>query len=605
MTEQNNTDGTIARAQLLTHFYELLGKRAVLLPIPYGTKAPIFKGWQQTTFEQTQSVAYRQRLYKNIERGGNVGVLSGPVSGDLCMIDIDEDSWVEKFLESNPKLAGSLRTRGANGCQIWVRIVGEYPARRVNSGLKIPGKKPGSEKSVAEWRGGGGHQSVIWGHHPDGPDYQFLVEAPVVSIVIDEINWPAGWEMFFGDREPSDEGAGCVGIDSVNPELRDRIMRYIEQVEPAISGQGGSNPTYRLANLLVWGFALSRELAIAFMREYSKRCIPPWSQKEIEHKVDDALKTEHEKPRGYLLGGGDVEFVEFSAPKPSFPEEALYGLLGDITRFIAPQTESDPAAIYTQLLIAYGNNFGRKAYFQVERTKHYTNLFAVLVGRSSKGRKGTALDYIKTLYAQADPLYLPQFAEGLSSGEGLIWAVRDPIVKTQYNKKEHTTENVVIDSGVTDKRLLVIETEFARPLKVMARPTNILSTILRKIWDDGDLRTLTKNEPARATNVHGSVIAHITEEELEKELAECDLFNGFANRFLWVAVGRTQLLPEGGKVDQSTLDEFARRLKQHPFDSSNPSVYEMVRDEEAREHWCSIYADLSVERPGLLGAVTN
>src|SRR5260221_1837871 len=348
------------------------------------------------------------------------------------------------------------------------------------------------------------------------------------------------------------------------------------------------------------------------MTAYSIRCVPPWSDKEIEHKVDDALKAEHEKPHGYWLKES-VEIVEdeFSlidvglAPKPTFPEAALYGLLGDITRFIAPQTEADPAAIYTQLLIAYGNNVGRKAFFQVERTRHYTNLFAVLVGRSSKGRKGTALDYVKALYAQADLLYLSQFAEGLSSGEGLIWAVRDPIVKTQYNKKEHTTENIQIDPGVIDKRLLVTETEFARPLKVMARPTNILSTILRKIWDDGDLRTLTKNEPARATNVHGSVIAHITEEELEKELTECDLFNGFANRFLWLVVERSQLLPEGGKVDQTVLDQLALRLKQPLFDATSSTIYEMRRDEEAREHWHSIYAELSAERPGMLGAVTN
>ena len=44
-------------------------------------------------------------------------------------------------------------------CQIWVRIAGEYPVRRIASKLKVPGTK----KAVAEWRGGGGSQSVIQG----------------------------------------------------------------------------------------------------------------------------------------------------------------------------------------------------------------------------------------------------------------------------------------------------------------------------------------------------------------------------------------------------------------------------------------------------------
>jgi hypothetical protein len=419
-------------------------------------------------------------------------------------------------------------------------------------------------------------------------------------------------------------------------------MHYIDKVDRAISGQGGSNPTFRLANVLTHGFGLSREQAIGFMHAYSIKCVPPWSHEEIAHKVDDALKAGHDKPRGYLLNGDESELVELAefpsnpseaipqsgesvpsenvefstfsmgpsidleqAPKPTFPEAALYGLLGDITRFIMPQTEADSAAIYIQLLAAYGNNIGRKAFFQVEQTKHYTNLFANLVGRSSKGRKGTALDYIKKLYGQADPSYLLQFARGLSSGEGLMWAVRDPIYKTQYNKKTQTSETVQTDPGVTDKRLLVTETEFARALRVMARPTNILSTVIRDAWDSGDLRTLTKNEPARATNAHISIIGHITEEELEKELAECDLFNGFAGRFLWVAVSRSQLLPEGGNLDQETLKSFALKLRQSLFDAVPSETYQMTRDEEAREHWKSIYAELSAELPGMLGAATN
>ena len=39
------------------------------------------------------------------------------------------------------------------------------------------------------------------------------------------------------------------------------------------------------------------------MQEFNARCDPPWSEKELEHKLDSAEKvTRHSQPRGYLLG---------------------------------------------------------------------------------------------------------------------------------------------------------------------------------------------------------------------------------------------------------------------------------------------------------------
>ena len=71
-----------------------------------------------------------------------------------------------------------------------------------------------------------------------------------------------------------------------------------------MSGKGGSNPTYRLANVLVSGFALSVEQAWPFMTMYSMmKCEPEWSDSEIDHKLEDALEADHgDKPRGHLWG---------------------------------------------------------------------------------------------------------------------------------------------------------------------------------------------------------------------------------------------------------------------------------------------------------------
>jgi hypothetical protein len=45
---------------------------------------------------------------------------------------------------------------------------------------------------------------------------------------------------------------------------------------------------------------------------------------------------------------------------------------------------------------------GRSPHFTVEATTHALNLFTVLVGATSKGRKGTALDHIRRVFNSVD-----------------------------------------------------------------------------------------------------------------------------------------------------------------------------------------------------------
>jgi hypothetical protein len=128
----------------------------------------------------------------------------------------------------------------------------------------------------------------------------------------------------------------------------------------------------------------------------------------------------------------------------------------------------------------------------------------------------------------------------LSSGEGVIWEVRDQIIKMAKEGKGAGASLVeeVVDHGVPDKRLLVIESEFSGALRVMQREGNILSRVLRDAWDRGDLATMTKNSPARATGAGISIVGHITAAELRECLDRTDMANGFANRFLFACVRR-------------------------------------------------------------------
>lgn len=242
--------------------------------------------------------------------------------------------------------------------------------------------------------------------------------------------------------------------------------------------------------------------------------------------------------------------------------------------------------------------------FRVEADRHGTNLFLVLVGETSRARKGTSLGHVRRLLAAADPAWgQARITSGLSSGEGLIWAVRDPNERGESAPGTRAPASTGPDPGVNDKRLLVIESEFASPLRAIRRDGNTLSPLMRQAWDDGTLRTLTKNAPAVATGAHISLIGHITREELIRHLDDVEAGNGFANRFLWACVRRARLLPEGGRLDDVDLDPLVQRLR--GVIEYARTTGRLARDTEATELWKNVYPELSEGRPGLLGAVTS
>lgn len=312
-------------------------------------------------------------------------------------------------------------------------------------------------------------------------------------------------------------------------------------------------------------------------------------------------------------GGNDPGFSVPTAedlPLPAEPEwplaapEMFHGLAGEIVRVIAPHTEADPVALLVQLLAAFGSALGRTAYFTAEADQHYANLFVVLVGISSKGRKGTSWGHIRRLMQLAEPQWETNCLQsGLSSGEGLIWHVRDAVEKLVKNKTTGEMEPEVVDPGIADKRLLVQESEYASVLRVAGRDGNTLSAILRDAWDKGRLQTMTKNSAAKATGAHVSVIGHVTADELRRELSSTEAGNGFANRFLWLCTKRSQELPEGGCLGENELTPLAARLSA-AIDTGRQRD-ELRRDADARSLWYAVYHDLSEGGPGLAGAVTS
>jgi hypothetical protein len=152
---------------------------------------------------------------------------------------------------------------------------------------------------------------------------------------------------------------------------------------------------------------------------------------------------------------------------------AYHGVLGRLVRIAEPHTESDAAAIMLQSLVAIGNLLGRRVFIRVERTKHFLVLFLILVGATSKGRKGTSWDLVLDFFPLSAAAWKDhRIMAGLSSGEGLIWAVRD------HEPSEDADEDDAPPPEPDDERLLVMEPEWARVLRALDREGNTLSAII-------------------------------------------------------------------------------------------------------------------------------
>jgi Bifunctional DNA primase/polymerase, N-terminal len=287
----------------LDKLYKLLGK-VVFLPIPLGEKGPKEKEWQQSTF-----AGITPAVLKAANRGGNLGVLLGPASNRLFALDLDNDSFIEQWIDRVPWLANTLRSKGKRGCQFWMRLEQgcDYPSAEAVHKLVDPKTKI----KIGELRlggGGKGAQSVIFGLHPEGNRYQIVVDKPPLEISLADLDELVPSEYLKkcseekagtnGNYAPPAAGQNTVGSTT---NLWRRVTAYLDKCEPAVSGQRGHDTTFRVLCQVIRGFDLSPDDAWRAALYYNVKCEPVWSEKDLRHKVDEALKVTAADSRGELL----------------------------------------------------------------------------------------------------------------------------------------------------------------------------------------------------------------------------------------------------------------------------------------------------------------
>jgi hypothetical protein len=325
------------------------------------------------------------------------------------------------------------------------------------------------------------------------------------------------------------------------------------------------------------------------------------TQSEAEYTTEEIEEIVRAESEYYRLR-------ERPLPSP-MAKAAFTGILGEIVDIIIPWSEASEESIAVQLLIGIGNLIGRGARCK-QAGIHHVNEFGVLVGKTAKGRKGTAWDAAQNLLAEVDPDWaLNRLSHGYQSGESIIHAVRDEVTgPVPMHKRKagqaHKTQIAVLDPGVSDKRLLIVEEEFARLLMVAGRTGNTLSPTLRYAWDGKKrLKNEGKISPEHATDAHISLIGHVTLSELLECLATVENKNGFSNRILWVATERKKRVSRPKWIDWCRdYPGIVERLKSivEIFTLAHRTLVWSKAGEEA---WDDFYQSIPDEESGIVGSI--
>lgn len=320
----------------------------------------------------------------------------------------------------------------------------------------------------------------------------------------------------------------------------------------------------------------------------------PLPEPELRSRFDRAWRGTPERlgePGGAIEERVPAGVTTADAPRfveswPAPPDAAAYhGPVGEIVELIGQVTEADPVGILGSVLASVGACMGHHR-FIYQGSPQTTNIFVVLVGDSSSGRKGTAGSIARDIMSAAYPEWQDIVVAGLGSGEGLVSHLRGPA------------------SGQVEHRALVMESEFARLLTTMTREGSTLSPMVRDAWDGVTMGRVLARESAMVKWHHVGILAHVTPVELRARLTNTDAANGFGNRFIWLAVRRTRLMPFPESPRYLIPPHLLTRIRKAIEDAQSPS--ELHWSDAAKDDWESFYMAVAGRQvTGLFGAIVG
>lgn len=275
---------------------------------------------------------------------------------------------------------------------------------------------------------------------------------------------------------------------------------------------------------------------------------------------------------------------------PTLDPAAMQGRCGEIVDLVMPFTEADPAAVTATLLAGFGAMTGNTAYALAGNDPHPARIWPLITGRTSDGAKGTSWSTVRPILQAADEqFFVDNLFGGIVSGEGVIEMVRDEVPGNGPDSKSFIP-------GVADKRLLIVEPEYAAVLSKGARQGSSLMQILREAWDGNTLRSMARSaNKLIATNPSITVIGHVTPGEFHSKLTKGEVDGGSINRLLIVLSKRSKELPDGGNLPDQVRDICGKAVREG-IDHAR-KIGRMKRTDAASALWRTEYSRLVAPKP--------
>lgn len=274
-----DTSNKPANGGVLGEAMRLAGLGYKVLPINPGEKTPATPhGCKDATCKTEDVLEMFRRL-----PGANVAI----ATEGLLALDVDGTD--NPFLQTRHEGLDKAR------CQI-TPSGGRHLLFRQRSGLPM-GNSVSRVAPKVDTRGDGGYIVVAPSRTADG-EYRWARPLDCRPEAL-----PGVPDWLIEACQKKSEGPPAVTeqhrLGPVTPDVVERARRYMAAIPPAISGQRGHDKTFDAACSLVLGFNLSPDEAFPILAEWNQKCQPPWTERELRHKLKDA----NEKPgeRGDLL----------------------------------------------------------------------------------------------------------------------------------------------------------------------------------------------------------------------------------------------------------------------------------------------------------------
>lgn len=598
-----------------------------IFPLKPNSKAPATENGFHDAQHRVESVA-AQFDNLGLSQTGNIGIA---VPDDDFVLDFDPRNGGTNSVVAEMIAAGKIPvtpdgtpdtvvfTTGGGGHHFWFKLPQGIDSNRLRGKLR-----PGVDVKI----GGKGYIVAPGSRHPNGGRYGILcgdsiddiAEAPpalMEELLKPEPKKPAGqpitatatsdsraWasatiETRLEEMRTCPEGGRGTRFNGRDDACFQTAMRMAELSK-------GGHITELEARQLVMAAALQtglsesvieRKLDRAFAHAEPDYGPPPANQ------ADTTLTDENGNPfmdtthQNNVDPGDDTIRV---VPWPVLSPRALHGVAGELVNDVAPHTEADPAALLVQFLAVFGAIVGRATHIRVGNEEHPAIIHPLIVGRTSSGAKGTSTGVVKAIVRIVAPEFLTtNTVSGLSSDAGLIECVSDPVSDLGKDGNE-----IVVNPGVLDKRLLVIESEYGSVLARGRRENNPLPQVIRQAWDGDDLRTLNRKSNAlKATRPHVVIVGHITPGEFKSALRATDFSGGSVNRLLICMSRRSRLHTRFGNVPDAVLQAAAAKFTNALSDAEGRDVLTLTN--RFWERWDQVYAELVRDRPDSAAAAAS